>query len=122
MIAANGRLTAVRGTTIDLDLVVTNPDGSARDLSAGTLFFTLKHSLTEARLVFKSSAVPAEITIDADPTTGLATVHLLPADTSSLAPDPYMYDVHLWESATVIWALQLASKLYLVQAATDAYV
>lgn len=69
-----------------LVITVTNPDASPTDLTGIDLTFMAKRRASDddsAAVITKET--PSDVEIDADPTTGLAYVSILAADTDDLA-------------------------------------
>ena len=84
-----------QGNVRHFPVVVTNPDGTPMDLTTATLRWVAKTLRTEDAPIIlqKVSTDSAQITIDADPTTGLAEIHILRADTVDFEGDKRLY----WE-------------------------
>ncbi len=89
--ATSTKLTIIKGATKTYLLVVTDEDGAV-DLTAHTLFLTIKRTVDDANATIeKVSTDVAEIQIITPQATvtntGKANVFLLPADTNTLDPD-----------------------------------
>ena len=88
-------LSIIRGTSKTLELVVTDADGKAVNLTGGKVVMTVKATVTDTTpLVQKSSDVPtqAELTV---PREGKARIYLVPADTQTMTVRQYVFDVWL---------------------------
>ena len=84
-----------RGTTVTLDVEYTNEDGTARSLSGGTVRFTMKTVEHDDSTSDATASVVKNVT---DGTVdGLAEIELVPADTATLTPGKYYYDVKVQE-------------------------
>lgn len=88
-------LILIRGVSKTLELVVTDAEGKAVDLTGGKVVMTVKGTVSDTNpLIQKSSDVPtqAELTV---PREGKAKIYLVPADTQTLAIKSYVFDVWL---------------------------
>ena len=93
--ASDQRLSIFQNADKDFALDCDNADGTPIDLTGGRLTFTVRRQTGDAATsIVKDSDTPGEIDFNVDPTTGLATLRLNPADTASLAIGKYRYD--LW--------------------------
>lgn len=97
-------LTVKRGNTIVLDLVITNPDGSDRDITGAKVWFTVKRFKSEPdadALIRKGNAHSSltGITLTA-PATGGVQIVTEPSETDEL-PDDFRawYDVQILETS-----------------------
>lgn len=88
-------LVLVRGTSKTLELVITDADGKAVDITGAKIVMSVKAAATDAApLIQKSSdsITQAEVTV---PREGKARIYLVPADTQTLAIKSYVFDVWL---------------------------
>lgn len=85
----------IQGESKNLELHVTyQEDGTDFDLTSATIYFTVKCGLPEIEPTLqKVSTDSAQIEVDAIPTTGKATIHILSADTKAMNPGIYVFDV-----------------------------
>jgi hypothetical protein len=98
-------VTIIRGTSKTLELVVTDADGKAADLTGAKVIMTVKEHLTDTvPLVQKTSEVPAQAQVTV-PREGKARIYLVPADTQTLATKQYVFDV---------WAVLASGKRFAV--------
>lgn len=79
-----------QGSNFSTTIEVTNTNGLATDLTGYTARGQLRKSYT--------STLPTNFTstIDSDPTTGIVTISLSPAQTSDLKAGRYVYDVEVF--------------------------
>lgn len=91
-------LSIVRGDNKSFVFTLYDEDGVVINLSSCTLFATVKQNTTDADSAAKISST---LTLADDPTTGVATWALVPADTQYLS-GPYFMDIQLKSSAGLI--------------------
>lgn len=95
-----GMITFTRGDDHTFAIAVTNPDGTATDITGATLRWTAKTNLgdTDAQAVMvKTSLTPpgSGITIDT-PTSGLASLIFVPSDTLAFLKETQLfYDLQI---------------------------
>lgn len=83
-----------KGESKTLLLTVLDENRDPQDLTGATLTMTVRKRITDtATVITKVSTTVTEIEIQAPATGGLAKIFLTPADTSSLAPGDYVYDI-----------------------------
>lgn len=87
-------LGVIRGDTKIYTLTYTDSDGEPLDLTGYTVWFTVKENVDDTDA---SAKIQKEITSHTDPTNGITTVTLDPADTDDLAGS-YHYDIQLVDS------------------------
>lgn len=90
-------LSMTRGDTAAFAIALTDGAGDPLDLTGVDITFTAKRRLRDADTdaVFQKT-VGAGIEVDADPTTGLATLSFLPTDTSGLTDlRPLHWDIQV---------------------------
>lgn len=85
------KLSMVRGDSNSYTLVF-DEDGVVKNITGWTIFFTLK---TNWQLPDSEASLKKVITTHSSPTTGTSVLTLLPADTSSLEPGVYDYDIQV---------------------------
>lgn len=93
-------ITAIRGDNESYDVTVTDAAGQRVDLTGSAMWFTVKLNQTDPDLLalVRKSTYDSGITLatQSGATLGMATIDLLPADTSKLlAPKSLFYDVQL---------------------------
>lgn len=94
LIAPNNSFTIAQGANVILLVSVTNQCGDAVDLTGSSLFFSAKDCFDDQfPKIYKASSDILQINIF-DPIHGRAYVYLLPADTRTLGPGKFLYD--LW--------------------------
>lgn len=88
-------LTVLRGESKTLQLTVKNTDSSPKNLSGGRVVFTVKRYITDVTPIFQKTSDSAPQVTLTQPTAGIAEIYLVPADTKSLMPMEYVFDVWL---------------------------
>jgi len=85
----------IQGSSLALTLTVTDDKGKVFDLTGQRVIFTVKESpAARTPLLQKVSSVPEQILVSGrDARLGVATIFLVPADTASLRPGKYVFDV-----------------------------
>ncbi len=83
---------AIRGDSHTINLAITN-GGTAVNLTGYTVFFTVNAS--EAPADDTSAVIQKTVTSHSAPTLGQTIISLAPADTSSLTPGTFWYDIQL---------------------------
>lgn len=97
------KIEMIRGDTRTITATFTDSDGVVLDLTGGTVFFTVNAS---AEPTDDSAAVVSkDVTSFAAPTTGVATITLAAADTTSVTPGTYWYDVQFVSVGGVVTSL-----------------
>ena len=95
LLAPGNGFTIAQAQDLILLLIVTNQCGDPVNLTGCTLFFAAKDCFNDQfPVIFKSSDDSLEIDLF-DPAHGKAFIHLLPADTRTLTPGKWLYDVWL---------------------------
>ncbi len=94
------QLTLNRGDTFEQTLTFTNQDGSVKDITGSTVWFTVKlrFSDLDAAALVQVDSTGAELVIT-DASAGIATLQLLPATTLLLVAPCYVYDIQIKETA-----------------------
>lgn len=108
----NGTLTLVRGDDQDVGLTITNPDGSAYNLSGCALLFTAKQSTWNSPILFQKTT-----TGHIAPESGLSQISFVSNDTANINDLPKYFDVKLINSLTGITTL-VTGPLYIVPSNT----
>lgn len=90
MLKKNFSLT--RGDSEDYIITFSHPGGTPYNITGWTIFFSLK---TNFDLDDADASLRKVITSHTDPTNGITTISLVPADTASLEPRDYDYDVKI---------------------------
>ena len=102
-------------------LTVTDSAGSPEDLTGRTLRFTVRKKgahLDPTALISKSSLVSGEIDLVPPLSNGEADITLVPADTDSLKPEDYLYDVWLIEATSEQYNIISSTKFSIKQRIT----
>lgn len=87
-------ISIVQGSSKTLELCVVDEDGNPVDLTGATIYFCVAQCDGADPVIEKSSAVLTEIEIlDQVTYTGKARIYLDPADTATLDPGDYLFDV-----------------------------
>lgn len=85
----------IRGDTHTLSLVITGATGPV-DLTGSTVFFTVNANKEPADDT--AAIIHKVVTIHSDPLLGKTIIKLDPADTDSLTPGKYWYDIQVKDS------------------------
>lgn len=91
-------LEIIRGDDEQFELTFTDIDGNPIDLTDGTVFFTVKESLSDDD---DSALITQEITTFAAPETGVARL-VLDSDQTDIPEGRYFYDVQFKDSLGTI--------------------
>ena len=92
---AKNLLKFVQGEEKDITVTVKDASENAVDLTGATGFFSVKENKNDAdglAIIAKDTATASEMELT-DPTNGIAVIHILEADTASVAPKEYFYDI-----------------------------
>jgi len=75
--------------------------GAAIDITGYTIFFTVKNKQTYIDSITDTTdgLIQKTVTSHTTPASGISALSLVPADTSSLAPTNYIYDMQLKDGA-----------------------
>lgn len=99
MQAAN--LNLYRGDDADVNLFVSQPDGSSYNLSGCSLTFTARQNTSESAVILTKLATGTYSGV----ITGLSTLSFVPSDTSGLGDQPYYYDIKLFSTGQKLTTL-----------------
>ena len=83
-----------RGTTVPITVNYT-VDGIATDITGSTILFTVKSVEYDSDATDTTAVITKTVTSHTDPTAGVSTITLLPADTRSLTPGDYYYSIKI---------------------------
>lgn len=96
-------VSVIRGSSKTLELTVTDDTDKVVDLTGATLYFSVKTLIEDSHPLFqKRSTNVSEIEIT-KPRDGVARIYLSPADTQTLDPKEYVFDV---------WVVLASGKRY----------
>jgi len=99
-----GKFTINRGTTFSIDIVY-KKNGAAATLAGATVRFTMKPTEYDSDTVDSSASVLKNVTSHVDDAAGLTNVLLNPADTATLEPGKYHYDIKVAESGGAVYKI-----------------
>jgi hypothetical protein len=99
-----GKFTVNRGTTFSLD-VIYKKNGVAASLAGATIRFTMKAVEYDTDTSDAGAAVVKNITAHVSESEGLSNITLNPADTATLTPGTYFYDIKVKESLGAVYKL-----------------
>ena len=86
-------VTVIRGTSKTLEMIVTDSDGKASDLTGARVVLTVKETVADTNpIIQKISDFPAQAEVTV-PRSGKAKIYLIPSDTQTLAIKQYVFDV-----------------------------
>lgn len=91
------KIELIRGDSRTITIPITNPDGTAKNLTGCTVYFTV--NATKEPVSDASAVIAKSTTSFASPTTGIATISLTNADTQNITPGSYYYDVQLKDAS-----------------------
>ena len=83
----------IRGDTHTISLAITGAMGAIVDLTGATVFFTV--NAEKSPTDDSAAVIQKTVTIHSDPTAGKTVIKLDPADTDSVAPGNYWYDIQI---------------------------
>lgn len=86
----------IRGDSHTINLTISNA-GTAVDITGYTVYFTVNSS--SAPSDDSTASIQKDVTTHTDPTLGQTTITLEPADTASLTPGTYWYDIQLKDAS-----------------------
>jgi len=90
-------ITINRGNTFSGTVTVTNADGTAKDITGYTLFFTVKKNSNSDIVTDSDAIISKTVTSHSDPTGGITTISLTSTDTT-INPGTYFYDIKFKDS------------------------
>lgn len=93
-----------RGTTYVMTINY-QKNGVAADLTGATVRFTVKTPAYDTDNLDTSAVIKKDINSFTNPTSGVATITLVPTDTQSLLPANYNYDLKVEEASGIIHTL-----------------
>lgn len=97
------KIKIIRGDTRTITATMKDSNGDAIDLTGGTLMLTVNSSASPSDDT--GAAVEKDITSFDNPTTGIQDITLTSADTNSLTPGTYYYDIQFVSSAGVVTSI-----------------
>lgn len=92
--ARSNTITVQRGTTHSIGITY-KENGVAADITGSTILFTVKSVEYDSDASDSTNLIKKNVTAHSDPTNGVSSVVILPADTRSLAPGNYYYSVKI---------------------------
>lgn len=100
------KIEMIRGDTRTITATFVDDDGVPLDLTGGKVFFTVNASDTATDDT--SAVVQVDVTSFDAPTTGVQAVTIAAADTTSVTPGTYWYDLQFVSSTGVVTSLPKA--------------
>lgn len=100
------KIEMIRGDTRTITATFVDSDGTALDLTGGTVFFTVNASPEPTDDT--TAVVQKDVTSFDAPTTGVATITLSSSDTNSVTPGTYWYDCQFVSSGGIVTSLDKA--------------
>jgi len=92
-------LTIYRGDNKTWTIAFTDDAGDPIDITGYTLFFTVKNKgCYQDDSADTNALIEKDVTVHTNPTGGISAVSLVPADTNTIEPDDYIYDMQLKDS------------------------
>lgn len=99
-----GKLTMDRGTTFTIDIVY-KKNGVAASLVGATIRFTVKPVEFDSSTTDATAVITKNVTSHVDATNGLSLITINPADTATLEPGKYNYDIKVAESGGTVYKI-----------------
>jgi hypothetical protein len=99
-----GKFTVDRGTTVTIDVVYTK-NGVAATLAGATIRFTVKTVEYDTSTTDSTAVITKNVTSHTNAAAGLSAIILNPADTATLTPGKYYYDVKVAEAAGAVYKI-----------------
>ena len=96
------KLSINRGTTFAITLNY-QKNGVAADLTGATVRFTVKSAEYDTDNTDGAALVLKNITSHTNPTGGVSTIALAPADTQNITPGTYTYDIKVAEASGAVY-------------------
>jgi len=97
----NHKFSMYRGDTKTINLTITDEDGGAVNLTGAEVWLTVKAAVADP----DPGILQKKVTTHVLPLEGKTSVTIDPADTDSVAPADYLYDVQLKQSGGIISTL-----------------
>lgn len=91
-------ITINRGNTFSGTVTITNSDGTPKDITGYTLFFTVKKNSNSITTDDSDAMISKTVTSHTNPSGGISAIYLSPTDTS-LNPGSYIYDIKLKDAS-----------------------
>ena len=99
-----GKFTVDRGTTFTID-VAYKDNGVAASLAGATIRFTVKSAEYDSSVTDSTAVITKDVTSHIDAPNGLSAIILDPADTATLLPGKYYYDIKVAESGGAVYKI-----------------
>ena len=99
-----GKLTVDRGTTFTIDIVY-KKNGVAASLTGATIRFTVKTAEFDSSTDDSTALVSKNVTSHTDASNGLSAIVLNPADTATITPGKYRYDIKVAEAGGAVYKI-----------------
>jgi hypothetical protein len=108
MSTAGNRIELFRGDTYDAEITVYDEDDNAENITGSSIIFTLRESVEEGVTLQKKNTAAgggSDEIEDYDLNNGKFRLHILPADTVSLEPGEYVYDIEVTTSTGRVYTI-----------------
>lgn len=99
-----GKLNIDRGTTFTIDIVY-KKNGVAASLVGATIRFTVKTVEFDSSVTDTTAVVTKNVTSHTDGAAGLSSISIDPADTATLVPGKYNYDIKVAEAGGAVYKI-----------------
>jgi hypothetical protein len=99
-----GKFTVDRGTTFTIDIVY-KKNGVAATLVGATIRFTVKTVEYDTNVTDSTAVITKNVTSHTDAPNGLSLITLNPADTATLTPGKYNYDIKVAEAGGAVYKI-----------------
>lgn len=99
-------ITVNRGTTYSI-VVTYQVDGVAVDITGATILFTVKSVESDTDATDATALVQKNVTSHSDPTHGISTITLTPANTRDIEPGNYYYSIKIDKNSNDVTVYEL---------------
>jgi len=99
-----GKFNIDRGTTFTIDIVY-KKNGVAASLTGATIRFTVKSTEFDSSTDDSTAVITKNVTSHVDAENGLSLITINPADTATLVPGKYNYDIKVAEAGGPVYKI-----------------
>jgi hypothetical protein len=99
-----GKFNIDRGTTFTIDIVY-RKNGVAASLVGATIRFTVKSVEFDSSTTDATAVITKNVTSHVDADNGLSLITINPADTATLTPGKYNYDIKVAEAGGAVYKI-----------------
>lgn len=99
-----GKFSIDRGTTVTIDIVY-EKNGVSAPLTGATVRFTVKSVEYDSSTTDTTAVITKNVTSHTNAAAGLSAITINPADTATLTPGKYFYDVKVAEAGGAVYKI-----------------